>query len=107
MPSASTLGAEALSQMLEAPGLSCHVPHEILRKVQRLIQENPESLAPSWPCRAFSGLLERTSGSSLTLTLGSWVCCWPSCGRHAKILRKSGASLECQEGKWGMGRGQC
>lgn len=87
-------------QLLEALVFELHyVPHEILRKVQCLIKESPES-----PCTlvALQSVL-RIVGRDLLFTdifrdSGLLGLLLAQLRKRAKILRKSGASRECWEG---------
>lgn len=88
-------------QLLEALVFELHyVPHEILRKVQCLIKDSPES-----PCTlvALQSVL-RITGRDLLFTdifrdSGLLGLLLAQLRKRAKILRKSGATWECWE--WG------
>ena len=101
VPLKPTLVQRHFFQMLEALVFELrYVPHEILRKVQRLIQDSPESLCT---LVALQSILRIAGGDPLFTDIfrdsGLLGLLLAQLRKHAKILRKSGASLERQEGK--------
>lgn len=92
VPLKPTLVQRHFFQMLEALVFELrYVPHEILRKVQRLIQENPESLCT---LVALQSIL-RIAGSDplfpdIFRDSGLLGLLLAQLRKHAKILRKSG-----------------
>lgn len=96
-------------QLLEALVFELHyVPHEILRKVQCLIKESPES-----PCTlvALQSVLRIVDRDLLFTDIfrdsGLLGLLLAQLRKRAKILRKSGASRECWEGSGEQARGLC
>lgn len=93
-------------QLLEALVFELHyVPHEILRKVQRLIKESP---VPSCTLVALQSVL-RIAGRDLLFTdifrdSGLLGLLLAQLRKQAKIMRKSGAGLVPPEaGGWAVG----
>uniref|UniRef100_A0A8C2SA26 Alfy-like armadillo-like repeat domain-containing protein n=1 Tax=Capra hircus TaxID=9925 RepID=A0A8C2SA26_CAPHI len=92
VPLKPTLVQRHFFQMLEALVFELrYVPHEILRKVQRLIQENPESLCT---LVALQSILRIAGGDPLFPDIfrdsGLLGLLLAQLRKHAKILRKSG-----------------
>jgi hypothetical protein len=93
-------------QLLETLVFKLHyVPHEILGKVQRLIKESPEL---SCTLVALQSILRITGSDPLFTDIfrdsGLLGLLLAQLRKQAKIMRKSGASPEHQQG-WASGRG--
>ena len=104
VPLKPTLVQMHFFQLLETLVFELHyVPHEILRKVQRLIKESPE---PLFTLVALQSILRIAGGDPLFTDIfrdsGLLGLLLAQLRKQAKILRKSGASQEPQEEK---GRG--
>lgn len=106
MPAKPPLVQVHFFQLLEALVFRLrYVPHEILRKVQHLIKENPQS---SCTLMALQSILKITASEPLFTDIfrdsGLLGLLLAQLRKQAKIMRKSGAALGSQDG-WASGLG--